>query len=120
MRPAISFLLLLMPMCASADVPADQRKEVEHLVNFIRSTDCQLERNDTFYTGEEAIVHILRKYDHYRDDIKSTEDFIHLSANKSLISGKSYIAHCKQLEPIRASEWLLTELSRYRNSIISR
>ena len=104
-------------MNAFADVPPGQAVEVEHLIKFVRNTDCQLERNSEFYSGEEVTAHILKKYDYFREEINSTEKFIELSASKSVISGKPYIAHCNNSEPVNGRAWLLKELQRYRESV---
>ena len=115
--------LLLIPMVSMvtlADVPPGQVGEVEHLVNFIRNTDCRLERNEKIYSGNEVIEHILRKYDYYREEINSTEDFIEFSASKSVMSGKPYLAHCNNRKPVSGREWLLKELNRYRESVKAR
>ena len=114
---SLLFLLQLPTLNAFADVPPGQVAEVEHLIKFIRSADCRLERNDEFYTDEEVIEHILKKYDYYREEINSTEKFIELSASKSVISGKPYIAHCNNSEPVNARIWLLKELRSYRESV---
>lgn len=105
-----------MPSTVLSDVPLEQKKEVEYLVNFIRNSPCKLERNGKIYTGAEAIEHILYKYDYFRKDIKSTEGFIKYSASKSEISGRSYVAHCEGGVQIEGESWLLNELQRYRKS----
>ena len=64
--------------------------EISHLLKFVSETQCQYERNGTMHTGKEAKNHIQKKYDYYEDDIKTTEDFIRLSATKSYFSGKHY------------------------------
>lgn len=120
MHLSVILLLTVISLSVYADVPDDQRAEVDYLIQFIRGTDCQLERNATFYSGAEAIEHILRKYEHYREEINSTEDFIAYSASKSMISGKAYIAHCKEHEPIEGRQWLMNQLSRYRGSAQTR
>jgi hypothetical protein len=58
----------------------------------------------------------MRKYDYFRDEIKSTEDFIKYSASKSEISGKPYIAYCEGNEPVDGSTWLMKELKNYREN----
>ena len=114
----ISVLLLnIFTMNVLADVPPGQVAEVEHLIKFVRNADCRLERNGKFYSGEEVAEHILKKYDYYREEINSTERFIELSASKSVISGKPYVAHCNNSEPVNSRIWLLKELRRYRESV---
>ncbi len=88
--------------------------EIEHLLNFVANTKCQYERNGTMHTGSEAVKHIKKKYDYYKDDIKTTEDFIRLSATKSKMSGKHYKIHCNNEKPEKSQIWLLAEIHKFR------
>ncbi|TPH17342.1 hypothetical protein EPA86_04765 [Litorilituus lipolyticus] len=88
--------------------------EVTFLLDFVKSTTCQFERNGSFHNGEEAIEHINKKYNYYSDEIKTTEDFIRMAAAKSTFSGKAYLIHCPSKTPITSQEWLLTELEKFR------
>lgn len=103
-------------LCGSvnADVPAGKTKEVDHLLTFIKNSGCIINRNGTDYPAEKGLVHIENKYDYFRDDIESTEDFIELSATKSTMSGDYYTVKCTEKETIKTKDWLLTELKRYR------
>ena len=63
--------------------------------------------------GAQAVDHIKDKYDHYRDDIHSAEDFIALAASKSAMSGKPYLVTCDgTTEP--AADWITRELNAFR------
>jgi hypothetical protein len=99
---------------AAADVSAAQQPEVQHLLEFVRTSPCAIVRNGARHPGSDGVRHIQRKYDHFRNDIGSTEDFIERSASQSLLSGAAYQVEC----PGRASQptrtWLLEELARYR------
>ena len=64
---------------------------IKYLLSFVENSECTYIRNDKAYTAKEAVSHMKRKYAHFRDDIKTPEDFIRLSASKSLISGKPYM-----------------------------
>lgn len=90
--------------------------EIKHLFSFIASTDCEYQRNGKSHTGKEALKHIKKKYDYFRDDIQSTEDFITYSASKSKMSGKQYKVTCPSQPTITSAEWLLTELQLFRQS----
>jgi hypothetical protein len=98
---------------------ASTQDEINHLLNFVASTDCTYERNGTMHNGTEAVKHINKKYAYYSDDIKSTEDFIKNSATKSKMSGKYYKIHCSKKAPIKSQDWLLTELSVYRKALLT-
>lgn len=97
-----------------ADVEGGQRGEVEHLLGFIQDSGCSMERNGSWHEPEEALRHIRKKYGYFRDKITTTEDFIELSASKSTMSSKYYLVSCGERTPIKARDWLLQELNRYR------
>lgn len=110
----IFLLLSFLTFHSIADVPASQKPEVEHLLEYVETTDCKFERNGKIYTGEEAQKHIKRKYKHFRDQISTTEEFIELSATKSTVSGKAYFVYCAENDPVESQVWLLEELTQYR------
>ena len=106
---------LLINADALADVPADQVNEVSHLLLFVKNSGCIINRNGTDHPAVKGISHIEKKYDYFRDDIKSTEEFIEYSATKSTMSGDYYMVSCPGKETIRTQDWLLSELKRYRS-----
>ncbi len=108
--------LLYLGGSAIADVPDDQVVEVDHLLAYVESSGCTFIRNGDQHTAADSVSHILKKYDYYRDDIKSTEDFIRYSATKSILSGKYYTVSCAGEATINTSDWLLSELERFRAS----
>lgn len=107
--------ILLLHNTSFADVPEEQRIEVEHLLEFVKNSPCTFIRNGSNYPGEESVAHIKKKYDYYRDDIKTTEDFIKYSATKSTMSSKYYTVACPDNKPIKAKDWLLNELALFRS-----
>lgn len=119
-RTAISFLgtvLLLLTLVAGegrADVPVSQKPEVQHLLAYLKNSGCEMERNGSKHDAQEAVEHIQKKYDYYRDDIKTTEDFIERSASRSSLSGRAYKVLCPGEEVRLTSDWLKEELKRYR------
>ena len=111
------FLALLLSVISSnvmADVPEEQVKEVNHLISFVKTSDCLLNRNGTEHPPAKSASHIEKKYNYFRNKIKSTEDFIKYSATKSTMSGKYYTVTCPSQEPIKSSDWLLEELKLFR------
>lgn len=106
--------LFLFSINTHADVPASQQAEVEHLLSFVKNSGCTLDRNGTTHQGAEAVNHIQIKYDYFRDDIKTTEDFIELSATKSTMSGRYYQVDCPGQDKVRTKDWLLGELKAFR------
>jgi hypothetical protein len=106
---------LLINADALADVPAGQVSEVNHLLVFVKNSGCIISRNGTDHPAVKGISHIEKKYDYFRDDIKSTEEFIEYSATKSTMSGDYYMVSCPGKEAIRTQDWLMSELKRYRS-----
>ena len=106
--------LLLVCTVVRADVAGPQRAEVAYLLEFVRTTACTIDRNGTPHDGPAAHVHIVKKYDYFRDRIKTTEDFIAYSATRSTTSGKSYTVTCPGEPRMETAEWLRRELERYR------
>ena len=111
---AIVALSYLSPLNVQADVAVSQRDEVRYLLEFVRDSSCSVERNGKRYTGNDAYSHIMNKYDYFRDEIESSEDFIELSATKSTLSEKHYRVFCDGNSPKRTKDWLLEELSEFR------
>jgi hypothetical protein len=109
-----TFSILLATL--SLNAVASTQDEINHLLNFVASTNCKYERNGTMHNGKEAVDHINKKYAYYLDEIESTEDFIKYSATKSKMSGKYYKIHCNNKVSIKSQDWLLTELTVFRNT----
>lgn len=110
----LQIVLLLMSSTAFADVAPNKRHEVQHLLDFVKNSDCVMNRNGSEHKTSEAVNHIQRKYNHFRREIHSTEDFIRLSATKSTMSGKFYTVKCPGQKPMKTKTWLLKELEMYR------
>ena len=112
----ISALLPLsfLPAEIHADVPEAQKSEVNHLLEYLKNSGCQMERNGSKHDAQEAVKHINKKYDYYRDDIKTTEDFIDRSASRSSLSGREYHVLCPGQETRPTADWLKEELEHYR------
>jgi len=108
--------LVLKTIDSFADVSESQKPEVQHLLEFVKTTDCTFERNGKKHDGERASKHIKRKYKHFRDQITTTEEFIEYSGTKSTMSGNFYLVYCGDNDPIKSSVWLLEELNRFRHN----
>jgi hypothetical protein len=92
--------------------------EINHLLQYIETSECSFIRNDNFYPGEKAVEHINKKYKHFLGRIQSAEDFIEYSATKSELTGKYYYVKCPDQCPehsrVRLKDWLLVELKKIR------
>ena len=108
-----AFALAVLVLCAPPLRAASPEGEIDHLLAFIASSPCTFIRNGAAYDGAQAAGHIKDKYDYYRDDIHSAEDFIALAASKSAMSGKPYLVECDgATEP--AADWITRELAAFR------
>ena len=116
MKYLIPAAILSLALPLQADVPPEQQAEVQHLLDYLGSSDCKMIRNGKEHDNDEAVEHVERKYDYYRDDISSTEEFIEYSATKSMLSGKEYSVDCPGSGETPSGEWLNAELQRYRGS----
>ena len=112
--------MLLLSFDAStesrADVPETQKPEVQHLLDYLKNSGCQMERNGSQHDIEEAMSHIVKKYEYYKDEIKTTEDFIERSASRSSLSGRAYKVLCPGEKARPTADWLKEELGRYRKT----
>jgi len=106
-------LLVLIPLLV-LPAWADNTTEINHLINYVKTTECKYIRNGIEHSGSEGAKHIRAKYEHYKSDISTAEDFIRLSATKSLISGRKYTIKCSGEAKMESGKWLLNELKRYR------
>jgi len=112
----IIFIILsaLVQSIVFAEVPPKQLDEINYLLNFISNSHCILNRNGSDHDAYDAVAHIEKKYEHFLDEIKTTEDFIKYSATKSLLSGDYYQVKCSGKKTITTQQWLLEELKQYR------
>ncbi len=111
-------LLLAVPFSLShaQQLSPQSRTEIEHLVEFVRSSNCQFSRNGSWHSAAEAAEHISKKY-HYaldRGQIHSAEDFITYAATKSSLSGQAYTVRCGGGRTAACADWLTAELRRLR------
>jgi uncharacterized protein DUF5329 len=94
----------------------DLNQAVGYLLDFVAQSDSTFVRNGLAYTGKEAADHMRLKYDYYKTDIKTPEDFIRLAGSKSVLSGQPYLVKIADGKQMTAAEWLGRVLSDYRKS----
>ena len=111
LSPLVASMLFHSPV--SAGVLAG---EIDHLITYVGNSNCTFIRNGDQHSAAEAVEHMQKKYDYFREDVASAEQFIELSASKSLLSGRPYWIACPNREKQYSRTWLLNELARYRLS----
>jgi len=111
-----AILLLSVGFQVNAEPQGQADVEIHYLLQQIETTDCIFNRNGSRHQGAEAVAHIQRKYDYYRDDINSAEDFIRLSASKSTVTRRTYTIECVGVAPVKSQQWLLLRLADFRTA----
>ena len=111
---ALSVFLLLTPGQSRGEPTARIDQAIQHLMAYVAGSDLTFIRNAERHTSIDAAEHMNKKYQHFKDDIETPEDFIELCATESLLSGDPYLIIDAQGNEIRTSDWLRTELDIYR------
>ncbi len=108
---AITILFALTPEKARGE-SLDQT--INYLLDYVAKSDATFVRNGQTHTPQEAVNHIKAKYEHFKSEIKTPEDFIRLSASKSLLTGQPYLVRTKDGKEIQLSAWLTDALKKHR------
>jgi hypothetical protein len=88
--------------------------EIDYLLDYVKNSGCVFIRNGRNHNPEEAVQHINRKFEYFRDKITTTEVFIDFCATKSTMSNKPYEIKCPGQPLVKSRDWLLKELDRIR------
>jgi len=115
----VIFGLMWVPAAlAEPNVGANNLSEtIQYLLAFVKNSGVLFFRNDKEHTAGEAAAHMQRKYEHFKEEIKTSEDFIRLTATKSLITGRLYYVRLKNEKklPLRSGcciLWMCIDKSR--------
>ncbi len=108
----LSFALGLMNLSVSAGENVQAR--IQDLLAFVEDSGVTFIRNGTKHNATEAAKHMRKKRDHYQKDIRTPEDFIRLTATKSLVSGRKYQVVTREGKTLLAGDWLLAALGHLR------
>lgn len=117
---AAAALFFLSPSSSAGGQTDPADKTIHHLLEYVARSDLTFIRNSGQYTAREASEHMQKKYEHFRKNIGTPEEFIALCATRSLLSGKPYLVISKQGEKLQTGEWLTAELKEYRDRIAGR
>jgi hypothetical protein len=118
MKKLIIVFLLWLPgvvMAAGPDTVA--RMEIDHLLEYVKSSNCEFCRNGSCYKADRAVAHLNQKYEYllFWGAVKTAEDFIERAATESSMSGQPYLIKCNG-HVQKSKSWFMKELSRYRRS----
>jgi hypothetical protein len=87
---------------------------ITYLLDYVLKSELTIIRNGDSHTGVEASVHFKAKYEHFKNAIRTPEDFIQLAATKSMVTGKPYLVKQLDGKEISCAEWLGKILANYR------
>ena len=108
---AVAFLSISAGQIFAAE---SLEQTIDYLLNYVAKSDATFIRNGQKHPPEEAVNHIKAKYEHFKNEIKTPEDFIRLSASKSLLSGQPYLVRTADGKEMRLDEWLTEVLKQHR------
>ena len=108
---ALAFLVGFVAQLLAAE-SLDQT--VNYLIDYVGKSNAVFIRNGASHTPTEAASHIKAKYEHFKNQVKTPEDFIRLSASKSLLSGKPYLVRTPDGKEMHLDVWLTEALKEYR------
>ena len=113
---SVLFILIASLAFASPVKSAESLDQtISYLIDCVANSNATFIRNGTSYTPAEAVEHIKAKYAHFKNDIKTPEDFIRLSASKSILSGKPYLVRLPDGKEMHLDAWLTDALKQHRS-----
>jgi len=90
---------------------------IDYLIDYVGNSKATFIRNGVSHTPAEAVAHIKAKYDHFKNQIKTPEDFIRLSASKSLQTGEPYLVRTADGKQMQLDAWLTDALKHHRDQL---
>jgi uncharacterized protein DUF5329 len=107
--------LLFLSMSAGQLRAAESLDDsIKFLLDYVAKSDATFVRNGQKHTPQEAANHIKAKYEHFKSEIKTPEDFIRLSASKSLLTGQPYLVRTADGKQMQLDAWLSAALKAHR------
>ena len=119
MIASVRFLVVLglLSLIARQTFAAESLEQtINYLIDHVTKSDATFIRNGQSHTPAEAAAHIKAKYEHFKSQIKTPEDFIRLSASKSLLTGKPYLVRTPDGKETHLEVWLTDALKEHRAS----
>jgi hypothetical protein len=112
-RLVVALISLSMPV-GQVRAAESLDDSIKFLLDYVAKSDATFIRNGQTHTPPEAANHIKAKYEHFRNEIKTPEDFIRLSASKSLLTGQPYLVRTHDGKEMPLSVWLTDALKKHR------
>ena len=112
----IALIFCLWSISAGMENKADE--EIRHLFDYLERSNCEFNRNGSWYNRHEAVKHLQKKYRYLlkRGLINTAEQFIDRVASRSSLSGVPYLVRCGNSKPVKSSDWFTDELKKFRET----
>jgi Family of unknown function (DUF5329) len=114
-RSSLLILIASLAFVSPAKSAESLDQTISYLIDCVANSKATFIRNGTSYTSAEAAEHIKAKYAHFKKDIRTPEDFIRLSASKSILSGKPYLVRLPDGKAMHLDAWLTDALKQHRS-----
>ena len=116
MKPRFLIGLIFLVFSSTQIVRAESLDEsIKYLLDYVANSHATFIRNGQTHTPQEAVNHIKAKYEHFKSETKTPEDFIRLSASKSLLTGQPYRVRTADGKEMQLDEWLTAALKAHRS-----
>ena len=113
-RRQLASAILIVTFTGQTFASESLEQTVNYLIDHVGKSNGTFIRNGALHTPAEAVSHIKAKYEHFKNQIKTPEDFIRLAASKSLLTGKPYLVRTPDGKEMRLDAWLSEALKQYR------
>ena len=109
--------MLVTVLAATPSARAQPEHEIGDLLEAVRKSRCNFERNGTMFSGPQAAEHLAQKYRRMaKGSSVSAEGFIESAATSSSISGSPYVVHCAGEPAFTSNRWLMSQLRGIRGA----
>jgi hypothetical protein len=98
----VLFFIHVVPLAATESL----EQTIDFLLHRIETADATFIRNGQSHTPKEAVAHVRAKYEHFKGQIKTADDFIRLAASKSLVMGQPYLIRGRDGKEVQLDVWL--------------
>jgi hypothetical protein len=116
LRVLLSILLLALaaPLHGQPQSTGKTAREIDALIDFVRTSGCEMERNGARHDAAAAADHLRMKRERAGARVGSAEQFIDALASRSSVSGRPYRIYCPSRAVQASGDWLRAELQRLR------
>ena len=109
-----AILLAAVAALAQATPSASEQKLIDTLILRVSNMKMTFMRNGDEHNAADAAKHMQAKFDHFKDEIVTAEDFIDRCASRSEMTGKPYQVKMPNGAVKDAKEFLTAELHTLR------